>query len=327
MKVAIFFDGKNFYSGWRERLPGRRIIFPKLASWLVQRAGGNMLVGAHYYTGIDVNAHGSEDGQSALLRFLEFLELQPGFFVYRFQRQPRFYRCSSCAMENRFFQEKEVDTTMVADMLRLAAVSAFDVAVLISGDADHAPALDGLRSLGKIAMVASWGGTGLAQRLRRAAFDHIDLLEGIAEFEDMRSAMVPPLTSAAMLSAPQSGTVATGASLTATGAGALGAPTTPGSGAPPVSATLASALSAPLPPAEPAPLTEESLLEALSIAQQMHLESSSDGIDREWFLRQFRMPRLSEDVTAREELLNQLITAGKVQASEDRGRALLRLAS
>ena len=70
---------------------------------------------------------------------------------------------------------------MVADMLRLAAVGAFDILVLMSGDADHAPAVEGVRALGRQAYVATWGGIGLSRRIRRAAFDHIDLCDSLVE--------------------------------------------------------------------------------------------------------------------------------------------------
>lgn len=67
----------------------------------------------------------------------------PGFFVHRFQRKMRRRRCEKCGEMNDYSQEKEVDTTMVADMLRLAAVDAFDAVILASGDSDHAPAVEG----------------------------------------------------------------------------------------------------------------------------------------------------------------------------------------
>jgi hypothetical protein len=118
---------------------------------------------------------------AGLAEFLDRLELEPGFFVHRFPRKTRTYHCESCGAENRFSQEKEVDTTMVADMLRLGAVNAFDVAVLVSGDADHAPALEGMRQLGKIVYVSSWGEVGLSSRLRKAAFDHIDLWDALGQ--------------------------------------------------------------------------------------------------------------------------------------------------
>jgi hypothetical protein len=110
------------------------------------------------------------------------LETQPGYFVFRFPRKVKSSRCPSCQAVNRYSQEKEVDTTMVADMLRLAAVDAFDVMVLVSGDADHAPAIEGVRSIGKQVFVATWSGKGLSPRSRRAAFDHIDIGSGVDAF-------------------------------------------------------------------------------------------------------------------------------------------------
>lgn len=183
MRVALFFDGKNFYSGWREAAKGRRIDFTKLADWLVQRANGNVLWGAYYYTGVEDPNLGQTDPQQKLAGFLDMLETQPGFFVHTFKRKIGSITCSECGSENRYVVEKEVDTTMVAHMLRLAATDAFDVMILMSGDADYAPAIEGVRSLGKQAYIASWGGTGVSKRIRSAAFDHIDMLDGLSSFE------------------------------------------------------------------------------------------------------------------------------------------------
>ena len=72
---------------------------------------------------------------------------------------------------------------MVADMLRFASVAAVDTMVLVSGDADYAPAVEGVHALGKQAYVATWGGTGLSHRLRKISFDHIDMLDGLHLFE------------------------------------------------------------------------------------------------------------------------------------------------
>jgi uncharacterized LabA/DUF88 family protein len=193
MRVALFFDGKNFYSGWKDQAGARTIDFERLSAWIVSRVGGSFLWGAYYYTGIE-----PETGTAAnrLAAFLNMLELRPGFFVHRFPRKKRSTHCESCGAENQYTAEKEVDTTMVADMLRLAAVGAFDILVLVSGDADHAPAVEGVRLLGKQAYVATWGGSGLSARLRKAAFDHIDLFSGLPSFEvGVAEAAQPPLTS------------------------------------------------------------------------------------------------------------------------------------
>ena len=184
MRVSLFFDGKNFYSGWRDAANGRRIDFVRLSEWLVKRSGGTYLWGAHYYTGVEpTTSQPAGEPQQKLAGFLDVLETQPGYFVYRFPRKTHKVSCQKCSSEIRYTHEKEVDTTMVADMLRYAAVNAFDICVLMSGDADYAPAVEGVRALGKQVWVASWGGAGVSQRVRRAAFDHIDLLEGLSFFE------------------------------------------------------------------------------------------------------------------------------------------------
>ena len=181
MKVAIFVDGKNFYKGLQKHAAGQRLNFPRMATWLMEEAGGSLLVGCHYYTGIET---GQVERGRSLAGFLAMLETQRGYFVHRFPRKVESFPCAHCGETNTFTREKEVDTTMVADMLRMAAVDAFDALVLVSGDADHAPAVEGVRSLGKIVFVSTWAGHGLAPRIRNASFDHIDLAAGLSNFEE-----------------------------------------------------------------------------------------------------------------------------------------------
>lgn len=192
MRVGIFFDGKNFYSGWRATAERQTIDFVKLSEWLVSKVGGSRLWGAYYYTGIETGDRADGERQRALVEFLDNLELLRGFFVQRFPRKARQRKCRKCANIDAYSEEKEVDTTMVADMLRLAAVDAFDAAILVSGDSDHAPAVEGVRTIGKQVYVATWGSEGLSPRVRKAAFDHIDLRDGLNEFG------LPPGPSAAV---------------------------------------------------------------------------------------------------------------------------------
>ena len=79
LKTSIFFDGKNFYSGWRDLGQNQRLDFPRLAQWLLQSVGGTVLTGCHYYTGVE----NSDDSAvaSKLTGFLTMLELQRGFHI------------------------------------------------------------------------------------------------------------------------------------------------------------------------------------------------------------------------------------------------------
>jgi uncharacterized LabA/DUF88 family protein len=181
MRVAIFFDGNNFYAGWRLTASNSRVDFEPLSAWLTEQAGGTTLTGAWYYTGVDDDPAASESS-ARLAGFLTMLEHVPGFFVKRFPRVSRSTRCSACHADHHFSQEKGVDTTMVADMIRLAAHDAFDVMILVTGDADHVPGIQAVRDLGKRALVCTWGGCGLSQHLRAEAWGHVDLLTGLDTF-------------------------------------------------------------------------------------------------------------------------------------------------
>ena len=96
MRVALFFDGKNFYSGWKQSASGAVLDFPRMAEWLVATVGGNRLWGAYYYTGIESGEAGEQESQKKLAGFLDMLETQPGFFVKRFPRKARAFRCQQC---------------------------------------------------------------------------------------------------------------------------------------------------------------------------------------------------------------------------------------
>ena len=96
MRVAIFLDGKNFYSGWRDETESRKIDFGRLSRWVTRRARGESLFGVFYYTGFDVGDGGDTEGASSLRGFLDMLEHQPGYFVKRFPRKTYRSKCSSC---------------------------------------------------------------------------------------------------------------------------------------------------------------------------------------------------------------------------------------
>ena len=183
-RIAVFFNGKTFYAGWREMGQGCRVDFAKMAGWLVQQAGGNILAGAHYYTSLVEGVEDTaDDARQRLQGFLEMLEHQPGFFVHPSHRKVGLAACDHCGEENRYISDKEVDLHLVSDMLQLASTGAYDVAVVVAGDADYTPALQSLRAMGKQVCVVSWGGSGMSKRLRATAFNHIDLLEGVHAFE------------------------------------------------------------------------------------------------------------------------------------------------
>ena len=186
MKVALFFDGKNFYKAFRRYAPDLEIDYSKLANWLTGQVsgGGGDFVGARYYTGFTAPR---ESGLSAFSDFLNALEMQLGYFVKREPRVRRTAKCNECGFTYTYHTEKRVDTRLVADMIHFAAVNAYDVAVLLSGDQDFAPAVDAVNALGKRVYLATWPGHGVSKELRIRCYGQIRLGEGVGKFSTGRS--------------------------------------------------------------------------------------------------------------------------------------------
>lgn len=186
MNVALFFDGKNFSKGFQRYNPNAEIDYGKLAKWLTSKVsdGKGELVGAYYYTGHNSQEKG-ETG--AFTDFLKELELQTGYYVKRERRVTRRAWCSKCKSKYTYRAEKRVDTRLVADMIQLAAVNAYDAAVLLSGDQDFIPAVEAANALGKRVYVAAWPGPGVSLQLRTRCYAQIDLKDGLACFSSERS--------------------------------------------------------------------------------------------------------------------------------------------
>jgi uncharacterized LabA/DUF88 family protein len=302
MRVAIFFDGKNFYSGLKSAVGVVRLDFPRLAAWLVSRSGGDVLWAAHYYTGVETGDEAATASQVGLSSFLNALEMQPGFFVHRFPRKAERRTCPHCGEQIRFTQEKEVDTTMVADMLRLAAVDGFDIVVLVSGDADLAPAVENVRALGKKALVATWGLDPLARRLQGAAFDHVDLRAGLEEFR----ASTAPLSAG---DAPAADSVRAAIPVSRSGRGSAPAEATTNADA----ATEVDAQQA----ADSAFLSE---------LERAETKFAGGYVGANLFLTGWRSNVLDDSVEIRQRILNRLVDRGEVEAyyASDGSKAIRR---
>lgn len=177
MRVALFFDGKNFYRSMQGHDPAFEVSYDSLALCATAIAGGagGQFVGAYYYTGFnraDTGARGD-----AFSRFLENLEYRRGFSV---RREPRVRRRKRNG-QGYYWTEKRVDTRLVADMIQLAAVDAYDCAVLFSGDQDLVPAVEAVQELGKQVWLGHWAGRGVPKELRKRCFFEIDLTQCVAE--------------------------------------------------------------------------------------------------------------------------------------------------
>jgi uncharacterized LabA/DUF88 family protein len=160
-RTRVFIDFWNFSLNWNERAAGARIDWQKVPRVLLDEAKKQLET-----AGIQESLALEETLVYAWLD--SFLDKQPSFRVNARERRAkaRKIHCAVCGHDNdacqncqapfRWAPEKGVDTAIVTDLLALASEGAYDVAVLLSSDADHIPAVEWVQSRGLKVVNATW---------------------------------------------------------------------------------------------------------------------------------------------------------------------------
>lgn len=177
-RVAVFVDGSNLYFAIRDGLHRQDIIdVEKLANKLTK---GRQLVRIYYYhvPRLEGEPEAARRHQAFLNRlgYVDYLQLRLGRIVPRLLK----LRCQSCGkdIEHTTHIQKGVDTRIVVDMVGLALLDAYDVAILVSGDADLAEAVNFIKEhTRKYVENAYIMWQGWAKNLREAADVRIRLTE------------------------------------------------------------------------------------------------------------------------------------------------------
>jgi len=180
-RVMLFIDGGNFEGSCRsigEHLT-HQIDFDKLSSALVRHSNGDSYQGTYFYCSYRPKMMGLPGEEiekiNKKLRFYDALQFKTGYTVRKFRRKVRSETCDQCGKITTFTIEKGVDSNLVADLLTLAWEDAFDIAVVLSDDADMGAAIDYLKRKGKKVFHASFPRLQHGQEIRKLCFGLIDL--------------------------------------------------------------------------------------------------------------------------------------------------------
>ena len=164
IRVKVFVDFWNFQLTINNLHPGFKIDWRQLGNALANEAICVVDKSASVaYQGM--NVYGSYDPSNkkdeALRRWAQnTLNTFPGLDVTLLPRQKRKTRpvcpscheevllCPKCCADMRGTEEKGVDTRIATDMIKLAWVDSYDVAVLLSSDRDFVPVVEFLSSRG-----------------------------------------------------------------------------------------------------------------------------------------------------------------------------------
>lgn len=195
-RTRVFIDFWNFSLNWNERSGGDNIDWTQVPRVLLEQAERCLEgAGINEKLGLEetlVYASYNPKTERKLKGWLDnFLDKQPSFRVKARERRPkgRKIHCSSCGHENDRCQEchepfmwapeKGVDTAIVTDLLSLAGENAYDVAVLLSSDADHIPAVEWVQSRGSKVINATWSRHGYDLAKAAWASFEIDSVMGL----------------------------------------------------------------------------------------------------------------------------------------------------
>lgn len=202
-RVRIFVDFWNFQLNWNEYHvaagSGRVVYIPwkELPSVLVSEIAKGQsfkFAGAHVYASIDP----ANTKDKRLNQWLHHtLASYTGYSVDVRERKSRkpircqeetckavVDTCPSCRNPLRGTVEKGVDAAIITDLISMAFDDNYDIAVLISGDADHAPAVQYIqKKTDKQIVQAFFKAHG--DKLRNACWDHVF-------FDDLMTKLIPP---------------------------------------------------------------------------------------------------------------------------------------
>lgn len=134
-RVAVFIDGANAYRAFRSAFGSARYAPMRLAGEL---AAGRRLVRVGFYIAA-VPQQMDPQLYAGQQRFLAHLQAEQGLTLWT----------GRMAQTGGRWYEKGVDVKIATDMVALAYAGEYDVAVLVSGDGDLAPAVHEICRIGR----------------------------------------------------------------------------------------------------------------------------------------------------------------------------------
>jgi uncharacterized LabA/DUF88 family protein len=139
-RVAVFIDGSNLYHALRANFNRYDL---KFADFVRKLCGPRRLYRAYYYNVLQdpsqrADAYRDQQDFFNALRETPYLEVRLG----------------GTKLSQGVTVEKGIDVMLVTDLLQFAWGDRYDVALLVSGDADFAYALQAVKNLGKYVEVA-----------------------------------------------------------------------------------------------------------------------------------------------------------------------------
>ncbi len=163
-RIMVFIDGMNFRRAWisvcTERGMPRRTRFDvvKLRNLLSALSPDREVVRIHYYSSTipPKDSKYYNNLNSIDPRGFNGMLKRKGYKCFILKNRVRHEKCPLCGERFPIVKEKGVDVMIALDMMMKGIENAFDVALLVSGDADFIPVVNLLTKKGKKVEVAQF---------------------------------------------------------------------------------------------------------------------------------------------------------------------------
>ncbi|MDR3735643.1 MAG: NYN domain-containing protein [Acidobacteriaceae bacterium] len=144
LRVVTYIDGFNLYFGLRENAWQKYMWLDLTAlSLSLTNRESQTLLRTKYFTSRISGSKSKEERQS---KYLDALTTIPKLNIYYGRFQDDRKTCQKCGHSAFLPQEKKTDVNIATQMLCDAYADAYDVAIVISGDADLVPPIAAVKS-------------------------------------------------------------------------------------------------------------------------------------------------------------------------------------
>ena len=181
LKVKLYVDFWNFQLRWNEEMspnPNKRVKvnWRDMPQVLIRELNVVISPDSYTYRGTEVFASVHPGSDQGLKRFLSALNQNTGYQVHRRDRKAKQDKCPHCGDVIQRTVEKGVDAAIVSALYESALNDSYDIAMLLSSDSDHIPAIQTIQDrLNKRIVHVGFKAGGYA--VRSAAWTHI-ILDG-----------------------------------------------------------------------------------------------------------------------------------------------------
>jgi len=162
----VFIDGSNIFHGCKDL--NFEISYETFVLILKEEKN---VVRIFFYSGVKP----PKENEKKFIKMLKHLEIE----IITKLLKVRNFQCKFCKKRTKIYTEKGIDASLSTDLLWYAFQNAYDIAILVSGDADFIPAIERVRLLGK--RVEIWTFKHSIGKELKSKVDKVNFIDDIIE--------------------------------------------------------------------------------------------------------------------------------------------------